>query len=70
MGHMEPSTLVIFGATGNLSRLKLMPSLYSLEAAGRLPERMAILAFARRDWEHNQWREEVVRMLKKQVRLW
>ena len=67
MGHMEPSTLVIFGATGNLSRIKLMPSLYSLEAAGRLPERMAILAFARRDWDHNQWRDEVVNMLKKTV---
>lgn len=67
MGHMEPSTLVIFGATGNLSRIKLMPSLYSLEAGGRLPERMAILAFARRDWDHNQWREEVVKMLRKTI---
>jgi glucose-6-phosphate 1-dehydrogenase len=43
-----------------------MPSLFSLEAAGRLPERMVILAFARRTWDHNQWREEVVKMLKKQ----
>jgi len=62
---MEPSTLVIFGATGNLSRIKLMPSLYSLEADGRLPERMAILAFGRRNWDQSQWREEVMRMLKK-----
>jgi len=62
---MEPSTLVIFGATGNLSRIKLMPSLYSLEADGRLPERMAILAFGRRAWNDSQWREEVVAMLKK-----
>ncbi len=67
MGQIEPSTLVIFGATGNLSRIKLMPSLYSLEAGGRLPERTAILAFARRDWDHNQWREEVVKMLRKTV---
>ena len=61
---MDPSTLVIFGATGNLARIKLMPALYSLEVDGRLPERMSILAFARRDWDQSQWREEVHGMLK------
>jgi len=61
---MEPSTLVIFGATGNLARLKLMPALFSLEVDGRLPERMVILAFARRDWDQSQWRDEVLGMLK------
>jgi len=60
---MEPSTLVIFGATGNLTRIKLIPALYSLEADGRLPERMVILAFARRDWDQSQWRDEVQGML-------
>jgi glucose-6-phosphate 1-dehydrogenase len=61
---MDPSTLVIFGATGNLARIKLMPALFSLEAGGRLPDRMVILAFARRDWDESQWREEVGGMLK------
>ena len=60
---IEPSTLIIFGATGNLSRIKLMPALYSLELEGRLPEGMAILAFARRPWEREQWVEEVMGML-------
>ena len=32
----EPCTLVIFGATGNLSRIKLLPALYQLERAARL----------------------------------
>ena len=56
---MDPSTLVIFGATGNLSRIKLIPSLYSLEADNRLPEKVAILAFARRSWDREKWLAEV-----------
>ena len=47
----DPCTYVIFGATGNLSRLKLMPALYHLEAAGRLPENTRILLVGRRDWD-------------------
>jgi glucose-6-phosphate 1-dehydrogenase len=39
----DPCTYVIFGATGNLSRLKLMPALYHLEEAGRLPDTTRIL---------------------------
>jgi glucose-6-phosphate 1-dehydrogenase len=35
---LSPCTLIIFGSTGDLSRVKLMPALYHLEAAGRLPE--------------------------------
>jgi glucose-6-phosphate 1-dehydrogenase len=61
---MDPSTLVIFGATGNLSRLKLMPSLFSLEVENRLPEKMAIVAFGRREWSRERWVDEVAGMLR------
>ncbi|MCF6235452.1 MAG: glucose-6-phosphate dehydrogenase [Gammaproteobacteria bacterium] len=61
---MEPCTLVIFGATGNLSRLKLIPSLFELDCAGYLPDHMVILAFARRPWGREQWLDEVNGMLK------
>jgi len=50
-----PCTLVIFGATGNLSTNKLLPALYHLEAAGRLPESLKIVAFSRRKWDNNAW---------------
>ncbi len=60
---MEPCTLVIFGATGNLSRIKLMPALYSLEEEGRLPDKMTILAFGRRPWSREKWIEEASNML-------
>jgi len=48
---VEPCTYVIFGATGNLSSVKLMPALYHLESAGYLPEGTVILAVGRRDWD-------------------
>ncbi len=60
---MDPCTLVIFGATGNLSRLKLMPSLFSLHCSGRLPEQAVILAFGRRPWDRQRWIDEVRGML-------
>jgi glucose-6-phosphate 1-dehydrogenase len=60
----EPCTYAIFGATGNLSRIKLMPSLYRLDAANRLPEGTRILAIGRRPWDQGRWREEVRQMIK------
>jgi glucose-6-phosphate 1-dehydrogenase len=65
---LEPCTYVIFGATGNLSRNKLLPALYHLEQAGRLPERMTILAHGRREWSDEQWRLEVAQILAPQAR--
>lgn len=43
MKTIEPCTLAIFGAGGNLSRRKLIPALFRLEIANRLPEQMVIL---------------------------
>jgi glucose-6-phosphate 1-dehydrogenase len=45
----EPFTLVIFGATGDLSARKLLPALASLFHGKFLPERFAIVAIGRRD---------------------
>jgi len=46
-----PSGLVIFGVTGDLSRKKLMPAVYDLANRGMLPPGFALVGFARRDWE-------------------
>ena len=55
----EPCTLIIFGVTGHLSNNKLLPALYHLEVAKRLPEKVTIVGFGRRDWSNEQWIEEV-----------
>jgi glucose-6-phosphate 1-dehydrogenase len=60
----SPCNFVIFGATGNLASIKLLPSLYHLEAAGRLPESMSIIAFSRREWTTVQWQEHMIGVLK------
>ncbi len=65
---LEPCTFVIFGATGNLSCNKLMPALYRLEEAGRLPADMAIVGFGRREWDDDAWRKAVREWLQERVR--
>lgn len=46
----EEIAFIIFGVTGDLTRRKIIPALYELEAAGRLPDPFHIIGFARRDW--------------------
>ena len=56
---LDPCTFVIFGATGNLSRVKLLPALYHLEQAARLPPRTRILAVGRRPWGREECIDEM-----------
>ena len=60
---LPPCNFVIFGATGNLATLKLLPALYRLELAGKLPDSLNFVAFARRDWDDAGWRDNVRTLL-------
>ncbi len=60
---LPPCNFVIFGATGNLASNKLLPALYRLELAGKLPESLNFIAFARRDWDDAVWRDNVRALL-------
>jgi glucose-6-phosphate 1-dehydrogenase len=53
---VHPTQLVIFGATGDLARRKLLPALYNLAHEGALPERFELIGVARRDQEHEDFR--------------
>lgn len=44
----EPCVMVIFGASGDLTRRKLLPALYSLAAEGLLPPKFSLVGYARR----------------------
>ncbi len=46
----DPCVLVVFGATGDLARKKLIPAVYDLANRGLLPAGFVLLGFARRDW--------------------
>ncbi|NHI16747.1 glucose-6-phosphate dehydrogenase [Microbacterium excoecariae] len=54
-----PSALVIFGVTGDLSRKKLMPAVYDLANRGLLPPGFALVGFARRDWDDQDFAQVV-----------
>lgn len=64
---MESCVFVIFGATGHLARTKLLPALYRLHRAGRLPESLAVLGVGRRPWRDEEWRAEVARDLESRL---
>jgi len=49
-------TLVIFGASGDLTSRKLIPALYGLFRKRRLPEGTRIVGFARTPYSDDQWR--------------
>lgn len=59
------ATIVIFGATGDLTERKLLPAIYNLAAAEFLPKRFAVVGVARRPKTDNEWREEMCEGLKK-----
>jgi glucose-6-phosphate 1-dehydrogenase len=52
-------TIVIFGASGDLTSRKLVPALYELSRKGRLPETTHIVGFSRTPFTHETWREKL-----------
>lgn len=53
----RPTLFVIFGATGDLTHRKLLPALYSLEAARALPDDFTVLCLARREMTEQDFRK-------------
>ncbi len=56
---IEPCIIVLFGATGDLTRRKLIPAFYHLAREGNLPAKMAIVGFARRDKSDDDFRRDL-----------
>ena len=48
----DPCVVVIFGASGDLTKRKLLPALYHLEQANLLPKDFAVVGVARRRGEN------------------
>ena len=53
------NTVVIFGASGDLTRRKLVPALYQLFRKGRLDGPLRVVGFSRSQFSHDQWREKL-----------
>ncbi len=67
----DACSLVIFGATGNLATIKLLPSLYHLELAGQLNPRTTIVCCGRKPFTQEAWiahvRESVAARARKEL---
>jgi glucose-6-phosphate 1-dehydrogenase len=56
---VEPCTVVIFGATGDLTARKLIPALYHLCREKQMPAAFRVIGFARREKTDASWRAEL-----------
>jgi glucose-6-phosphate 1-dehydrogenase len=55
----EPCVLVIFGASGDLTKRKIFPALYALAFRGLLPEQFAVVGAARSEWSDEEFRSNM-----------
>jgi len=60
-------TLLLFGATGDLSHRMLLPSLYGLHADGLLPDGLKIVGTARSELDDEGFRQSALEALKEHV---
>ena len=60
----DPFTVVIFGASGDLAKRKLVPALYQLAAGGYLPEKYAVVGFSRSEMSDDAYRSGMLEGLK------
>ncbi len=56
MSHPDSITVVIFGASGDLTHRKLIPALFSLFRRDRLPENIRIVGLSRTEYSHDEYR--------------
>ena len=55
----EPCSIVIFGASGDLTARKLIPALYHLFKEKQMPVAFRVVGFARREKTDESWRQEL-----------
>lgn len=55
----DRTSLIIFGASGDLTQRKLIPALFSLYCKERLPDRFQIVGMSRTEMSDEEWREEM-----------
>jgi glucose-6-phosphate 1-dehydrogenase len=57
----KPCVLIIFGASGDLTRRKLMPALFSLECKSLLAENLTVVGFGRTEMSTDAFRQDMRR---------
>ncbi|MGY8865263.1 MAG: glucose-6-phosphate dehydrogenase [Methylophagaceae bacterium] len=65
---MQPCTIIIFGATGDLAKKKLLPALYHLNIENRLTDDTRIICMGRQETTQSQWHEKVTEYISLKAR--
>ena len=65
----DPNVVVLFGATGDLARRKVVPAIFQLWVGGLLPERFALVCFGRRDLDDATIRADLRAALDRHARI-
>ncbi len=60
----DPCTIVIFGASGDLTKRKLLPALYNLKALKLLPANFSVIGVAVSDWDDSEYRKRITEDIK------
>jgi glucose-6-phosphate 1-dehydrogenase len=61
---VHPTTLVIFGATGDLARRKLLPAIYNLAHEGALPERFCLIGSSRSELSDEEFAKQAAEAIR------
>jgi glucose-6-phosphate 1-dehydrogenase len=61
---VHPTSLVIFGATGDLANRKLLPAIYNLAHDGALPERFELVGTSRSEMSDQEFRDMAIKAVR------
>lgn len=60
---MEPTSIILFGATGDLAKRKIYPALYNLYIEQKLPASFSLIGLGRREWSDEFFQAQVEKSL-------
>src|SRR6266542_2875732 len=63
--RLPPRTIVIFGASGDLTHRKLLPALFHLYLEGLLPKDLAVIGYGRTPYADDEYRESAYDAVKR-----
>lgn len=61
---VDPCVMVIFGATGDLTKRKLFPAIYNLAKNGHMPDNFAIVGVGRQEMLSDEFRDQMIANLR------
>ena len=68
MSTATPCAMVIFGASGDLAKLKLLPAMYEMAREGFLPDDFVLIGYSRTEMTDDEFRQRCLEAIKHNAR--